>query len=104
MSSRSSGKLLQGGGERVEDSGREGASEGGDRGGRVWGSGHEPVRSERPPVKDRVAIRHLGSWEKHSLPPGDSFLFYFILFHLIVFHFQTSKFTSEKEIGICGGS
>lgn len=66
MSIRSSGKLLQGGGERVEDSAREGASEGGDRGGRVWGSGREPVRSERPPVKDRVAIRHLSSREKHS--------------------------------------
>lgn len=41
MSSRILGKLLQGGGERVEDSGREGASEGGNSGGRVWGSGHE---------------------------------------------------------------
>lgn len=60
----------------------------------MWGGGPEADgEAARLPVKDRVVRNHLSSPETHSLPPGNSFFFF-------VFHFQTSKFTSEREVGI----
>lgn len=101
MSSKILGKLLQGGGERVEDSGREGAGEGGNSGGRVWGSGHEASEEvKRPPMKDRVAIRLSSSQEKLSLPPGDSFTFillYFILKHQSLLLNKNLAFVGDSE-------